>query len=173
VLALVNSVTTTTNTVWNGAKFDVLLNTAVGKQFDSKRGPDNADHAGVAKTQPMLTECREVPGRRTPRSRLMQQPLFEQEMVDGRWYTAAEAGLRSSRRRHREEPRAHERHTGRGYGDSADGHRPATFTVIGYHVKPVEQRRQLLRARADAEGQCSTPDTVNGYFVAMTSADHE
>jgi len=171
VLALVNSVTTTTNTVWNGAKFDVLLNTAVGKQFDTKAVQIMQTTPGVAKTQPMLTNAVKFQGDDATVTGFMQQPLFEQEMVDGRWYTAAEAASG-----------AHvaviaknlARTSGTGVGDTvtlqtATG--PATFTVIGITSSQWNNGVNFYVPLQTLKTVLDT-DTVNGYFVAMTSADH-
>ena len=67
VLALVNSVTATTNKVWNEANFDVVLNTVVGKQFDAKAVHLIRSTPGVADGQPML-ETRSSSRARTPSS---------------------------------------------------------------------------------------------------------
>lgn len=171
VLALVNSVTTTTNTVWNGAKFDVLLNTAVGKQFDAKAVQIMQTTPGVAKTQPMLTNAVKFQGDDATVTGFMQQPLFEQEMVDGRWYTAAEAASG-----------AHvaviaknlARTSGTGVGDTvtlqtATG--PATFRVIGITSSQWNNGVNFYVPLQTLKTVLDT-DTVNGYFVAMTSADH-
>ena len=55
VLALINSVTTTTNAVWNQARWDVELDTAVGTQFDARADRLIRTTPGVAQAQPMLT----------------------------------------------------------------------------------------------------------------------
>ena len=52
VLALINSVTATTNAVWNQAHWDVELDTAVGTQFDSRAGRLIRTTPGVAQAQP-------------------------------------------------------------------------------------------------------------------------
>jgi putative ABC transport system permease protein len=171
VLALVNSVTTTTKTVWNGAHFDVLLNTAVGKQFDAKAVRVIETTQGVAETQPMLTNAIKFKGEDATVTGFTAQPLFEQEMIEGRWYSSAEA-----------DSGAHvaviaknlARTNGTGVGDTvtlqtAAG--PATFRIIGitssqwnngvnFYV-PLQTLKTILET-----------DTVNGYFVAMASADH-
>jgi putative ABC transport system permease protein len=171
VLALVNSVTTTTNTVWNGAKFDVMLNTAVGKQFDTKAVQIIQTTPGVAKTQPMLTNAVKFQGDDATVTGFMQQPLFEQEMTEGRWYSAAEA---TSGAHVAVIAKNLARTSGTGVGDTvtlqtATG--PATFKVIGITSSQWNNGVNFYVPLQTLKTVLNT-DTVNGYFVAMTNADH-
>jgi putative ABC transport system permease protein len=171
VLALVNSVTTTTNKVWNGANFDVLLNTAVGKQFDTQAVHVMRSTPGVAGLQPMIENSVKFKGKDAWVTGFAEKPLFKQEMSSGRWYSSDEAGSG-----------AHvaviaknlARVTGTGVGDqvtleTAAG--PAQFRIIGttssqwnnglnFYV-PLKTVKVVLHA-----------DTVNGYFVQIGNKDH-
>jgi putative ABC transport system permease protein len=171
VLALVNSVTTTTNTVWNGAHFDVLLNTVVGKQFDTRAVRVMNATPGVAQTQPMLVNTVKFKGKDAAVTGFTQRPLFEQKMIGGRWYTPAEVAAR-----------AHvaviaknlARTTGTHVGDTvtlktASG--PASFRVIGMTSSQWNNGLNFYVPLQTAQAVLHT-STVNGYFVQTTSRDH-
>jgi putative ABC transport system permease protein len=171
VLALVNSVTTTTNTVWNGAHFDVLLNTAVGKQFDAQAVQVMNATPGVAQTQPMLVNTVKFKGKDAAITGFTERPLFEQKMIGGRWYTPAEVASR-----------AHvaviaknlARTTGTQVGDTvtlktASG--PASFRVIGMTSSQWNNGLNFYVPLQTAQAVLHTT-TVNGYFVRTTSRDH-
>jgi len=171
VLALVNSVTTTTNTVWNGAHFDVLLNTVVGNQFDAKAVRVMKATPGVAQTQPMLVNSVKFKSKDASLTGFTERPLFEQKMIGGRWYTAAEA-----------RSRAHvaviaknlARTTGTHVGDTvtlqtASG--PVSFRVIGMTSSQWNNGLNFYVPLQTAKAVLDT-STVNGYFVRTTSRDH-
>jgi putative ABC transport system permease protein len=171
VLALVNSVTTTTNTVWNGAHFDVLLNTVVGKQFDARAVRVMNATPGVAQTQPMLVNSVKFKGKDAAITGFTERPLFEQKMVDGRWYTPTEAASR-----------AHvaviaknlARVTGTRVGDTvtlktASG--PASFRVIGMTSSQWNNGLNFYVPLQTAKAVLHTA-TVNGYFVQTANRDH-
>jgi putative ABC transport system permease protein len=171
VLALVNSVTTTTNTVWNGAHFDVLLNTVVGKQFDARAVRVMNATPGVAQTQPMLVNTVKFKGKDAAITGFTERPLFEQKMIGGRWYTPAEAAAR-----------AHvaviaknlARTTGTHVGDTitlktASG--PASFRVIGMTSSQWNNGLNFYVPLQTAQAVLHTT-TVNGYFVRTTSPNH-
>jgi putative ABC transport system permease protein len=171
VLALVNSVTTTTNSVWNTAKFDVLLNTAVGKQFDAKAAHIMQTTPGVAGAQPLLENALKFQGKDAGISGYADRPLFEQPIVNGRWYTPTEAASG-----------AHvtviaknlARTTGTGVGDTvklqlASG--PETFRVIGETSSQWNNGLNFYVPLQTLKTVLGTT-TVNGYFIQTTSADH-
>jgi putative ABC transport system permease protein len=171
VLALVNSVTTTTNKVWNGANFDVSLNTVVGKQLDAKAVRVINTTPGVAGTQPTLLNGLKFKGKDAYVNGFAQQPLFKQDMVAGRWYTPAEA--RSG---------AHvaviaknlARTTGTHVGDTvtlktASG--PASFRVIGTTSSQWNNGLSFYVPLTTLKAILHT-NTVNGYFVQTASRDH-
>ena len=63
VLALINSVTTTTNAVWNQARWDIELDTAVGTQFDARADRLIRTTPGVAQAQPVLSNLIKFKGK--------------------------------------------------------------------------------------------------------------
>jgi putative ABC transport system permease protein len=171
VLALVDSVTTTTNTVWNGAHFDVQLNTAVGRQFDANAARLIRTTTGVAQTQPLLVNNVKFKGKDAAITGFAARPLFEQKMIDGRWYTPAEAAAR-----------AHvaviaknlARTTGAHVDDTvtlktASG--PAAFRIIGLTSSQWNNGLNFYVPLQTAQAILHTP-TVNGYFVRTTGRDH-
>jgi putative ABC transport system permease protein len=171
VLALVDSVTTTTKTVWNGARFDVQLTTAVGRQFDANAARVIRTTRGVAQAQPLLENSVKFKGKDAAVTGFAARPLFEQTMIDGRWYTPAEAASR-----------AHvaviaknlARTTGTHVDDTvtlttASG--PASFRIIGLTSSQWNNGLNFYVPLQTAEAILHTT-TVNGYFVRATSRDH-
>ena len=171
VLAVVNSVTTTTNKVWNGSNFDVMLNTVVGKQFDAKAVRVIKTTPGVAGTQPILENGLKFKGKDAFVSGFAQQPLFKQDMAAGRWYSPAEAASG-----------AHvaviakniARTTGTHVGDrvtlqTAAG--PASFRVIGTTSSQWNNGLSFYVPLKTLKAVLHT-STVNGYFVQTASRDH-
>jgi putative ABC transport system permease protein len=171
VLALVNSVTTTTNSVWNTARFDVLLNTVVGRQFDSKAAHIMQTTPGVAGTQPLLENGLKFQGKDARITGFADRPLFKQPIVNGRWYTSAEAASG-----------AHvtviaknlARTTGTGVGDTvklqlASGLQ--TFRVVGETSSQWNNGLNFYAPLKTLKTALGTT-TVNGYFIQTTSTDH-
>lgn len=171
VLALVNSVTTTTNTVWNGAHFDVLLNAVVGKQFDANAVRVIKATPGVEQTQPMLVNSVKYKGKDAAITGFTERPLFEQKMSSGRWYTPAEA---ASRARVAVIAKNLARMTGTLVGDdvtlrTAAG--PVSFRVIGMTSSQWNNGLNFYVPLQTAKAVLHTT-TVNGYFVRTSSRDH-
>jgi putative ABC transport system permease protein len=171
MLAVINSVTTTTNTVWNGANFDVLLNTVVGNQFDANAVRVIKATPGVSGTQPMLVNNLKFKGKDAAVTGFTDKPLFEQTMVDGRWYTPADAASQ-----------AHvaiiaknlANATGTHVGDrvtfkTAAG--PASFRIIGITSSQWNNGLNFYAPLNTVKALLHT-STVNGYFVQTTSRDH-
>ncbi|MGE5690056.1 MAG: FtsX-like permease family protein [Pseudomonadota bacterium] len=171
VLALVDSVTRTTNAVWNEARWDIELNTVVGTQFDARADRLIRTTPGVARAQPTLTNLLTFKGEDAFLDGFPEQPLFRTPITEGRMFTGAEA---ASRARVAVIARNLARTTGTHVGETvtlqtAAG--PASFRVIGetssqwyngvnFYV-PLQTLQELLQR-----------DTVNGYLIATTSADH-
>lgn len=91
VLSLVAGVTRTTGAVWDDMKFDVMLNTSVGKQFDSRAERVAHTTPGVAAIQPVLLNDVKFDGKDATAWGLPQHPLFQPKVSVGRWYSAEEA----------------------------------------------------------------------------------
>jgi putative ABC transport system permease protein len=171
VLALVNSVTTTTNNVWNEANFDVVLNTVVGKQFDTNAVRLIRTTPGVADGQPMLENALKFKGKDAFVTGFTEQPMFKQDLAAGRWYLPAEAASR-----------AHvaviaknlANTTGTHVGDrvtlkTASG--PASFRIIGITSSQWNNGLNFYVPLETLKATLHT-DTVNGYFVDTTNPDH-
>jgi putative ABC transport system permease protein len=91
VLALINSVTATTNAVWNQARWDIELDTTVGTQFDARAGRLIRATPGVARAQPALTNLIKFDGKDAFLNGYRSRPLFETPISRGRWFSGQEA----------------------------------------------------------------------------------
>ena len=91
VLALINSVTATTNAVWNQAHWDIELDTVVGTQLDTRADRLIRTTPGVAHAQPALTNLIKFDGKDAFLNGYRGRPLFETPISHGRWFTAQEA----------------------------------------------------------------------------------
>jgi putative ABC transport system permease protein len=171
VLALINTVTKTTNDVWNQAHWDISLDTTVGTQFDPAAAQLIRTTKGVAYAQPYLMNVLKYEGKDAFLNGYPGKPLFETPLTHGRWFTAAEAAS-DSRVAIIAENLA--RTTGTRVGETvtlqtAAG--PARFKVIGetstqwnngtaFYV-PLQTMQSLLGL-----------DTVNAYLIRTTNRDH-
>jgi putative ABC transport system permease protein len=171
VLALINTVTKTTNDVWNQARWDIEINTAVGTQFDSQAARLISETPGVAHAQPYLLNQLKFAGKDAFLDGYRGKPLFETPLTEGRWFTTAEAATQAPVAIIGENLA---RTTGTHVGETvtlqtAAG--PARFKVIGetstqwnngtaFYV-PLTTMQKLLRL-----------DTVNAYLIRTTSRDH-
>ena len=171
VLALIATVTKTTNQVWNQARWDVELNTAVGTQFDARSQHLIQRTPRVASAQPYLMNLLKFKGKDGWLYAFPQQPMFETPITRGRMFTPADA---ASHARVAVIAANFARATGTHVGDqvtlqTAAG--PASFRVIGMTTSqwyngtgffaPLKTVQQLLGR-----------DTVNGYLIRTTSRDH-
>jgi putative ABC transport system permease protein len=172
VLALIDTVTNTTNQVWNQARWDVELNTAVGTQFDARA--QGLIHAtpGVASAQPYLMNLLKFKGKDGWLYAFPRQPMFETPVTEGRMFTPADT---ASRARVVVIAANFARTTGTDVGDrvtlqTASG--PASFRVIGktssqwYNgtgfFAPLSTVQEILHRH-----------TVNGYLVRTLSRNHD
>jgi putative ABC transport system permease protein len=171
VLALGDSVTKTTNAVWNQSRWDIELNTVVGTQFDARAARLIRTTPGVARAQPTLRNGLKFKGKDAFVSAFPQQPMFETPITEGRMFTSTDA---ASRARVAVIASNLARATGTEVGETvtlqtAAG--PVSFRVIGktssqwyngvnFYV-PLQTMQEILHR-----------DTVNGYLIATTSADH-
>jgi putative ABC transport system permease protein len=171
VLALIDTVTKTTNQVWNQARWDVELNTAVGTQFDAPAQRLIRRTPGVASSQPYLMNLLKFKGKDGWLYAFPRQPMFETPITEGRMFTPADA---ASHGRVVVIAGNFARTTGTHVGDrvtlqTAAG--PASFRVIGVtssqwyngtgFFAPLQTVQQILHR-----------DTVNGYLIRTTSRDH-
>jgi putative ABC transport system permease protein len=171
VLALINSVTTTTNAVWNQARWDIELDTTVGTQLDNRADRLIRTTEGVARAQPALTNLIKFEGKDAFLNGYRGRPLFETPVSHGHWFTGEAAATH-----------AHvaviasnlARATGTQVGDQVTlqtGAGPKSFQVVGetttqwnngtaFYV-PLQTMQSLLGI-----------DTVNSYLIQTTSSDH-
>ena len=171
VLALVDSVTSTTNAVWNQARFDLVVNTAVGKQFDAAAGRLIRGTPGVARAEPSLSNSVTYDGKDAFVTAFPGEPMFVAPITDGRWYSAAE-GRTGARVAVISKNLA--RTTGTHVGERVTletSAGPASFRVVGvtssqwnnglgFYV-PLKTVQMILHS-----------SSVNSYFIRTRSADH-
>jgi putative ABC transport system permease protein len=171
VLALMDSVTRTTNQVWNDSRFDITLNTMVGRQFDGRAARLIRTTPGVAETQPSLTNLLKYKGKDGFVTGYAQDPMFRVEVTSGRWYTPAESAARA---RVAVIASNLARVTGTQTGDvatlqTATG--PARFRVIGETSSQWNNGMNFFVPLTSLQALLDS-DTVNGYFVRTASRDH-
>jgi putative ABC transport system permease protein len=171
VLALIDSVTTTTNAVWNQARWDIELDTVVGTQLDARADRLIRATPGVARAQPTLTNLIKFDGKDAFLNGYRGRPLFETPITDGRWFSAQEAATNA---RVAVIAANLARTTGTRVGDEValqTGAGSRSFHVVGmtstqwnngiaFYV-PLQTMQSLLGI-----------DTVNGYLIQTASSDH-
>jgi ABC-type lipoprotein release transport system permease subunit len=171
VLALVDSVTKTTNAIWNQSRWDIELNTVVGTQFDARAARLIRQTPGVARAQPTLTNLLKFKGKDAFLDGFPQQPMFQTPITEGRMFTRADS---ASHARVAVIANNLARATGTHVGETVTLQTAAglaSFRVIGktssqwyngvnFYV-PLQTMQEILHR-----------DTVNGYLIATTSADH-
>jgi putative ABC transport system permease protein len=171
VLALINSVTATTNAVWNQARWDIELDTVVGTQLDARADRLIRSTPGVARAQPALTNLIKFEGKDAFLNGYRGRPLFETPISHGRWFSPHEAVTRA---RVAVIAGNLARMTGTRAGDRVTletGAGPRSFRVVGvtstqwnngtaFYV-PLQTMQSLLGI-----------DTVNSYLIQTASADH-
>ncbi|HSC91843.1 MAG TPA: FtsX-like permease family protein [Gaiellaceae bacterium] len=172
VLALVNSVTQTTNEVWDEMTYDLTLDTVVGKQFDAGAERLIRDTPGVARAQPMLANGLKFEGDDAFAMGLADRQMFAPKLIDGRWYTPAES---ASNARVAVIAENIARVTGTEVGDevtleTAAG--PASFRIVGETSNQWNNGLNFYVPLSTLQEVLGT-DTVNGYFVGTTSGDHD
>ena len=172
VLALMNSVTSTTEAAWNELHYDLDLNTAVGKQLDADADRLIRTTPGVAVAQPVLTNTVKAAGKDAAVWGLSPQPMFEQKVVAGRWFTAREEAAGApvtviAKNMARE--------FGAKVGDTvsigtASG--PRTLRIVGMTGTQMENGLLFLTPLSTLRAILDSPDTVNAYWVRTTAPDH-
>jgi putative ABC transport system permease protein len=171
VLALIDTVTKTTNQVWNDARWDVEVNTAVGTQFDARASRLIRSTPGVAKAQPFLVNLLKYKGRDGWLYAFPEQPMFATPILHGRMFTPADGAARAHVAVIAEN---FARTTGTHVGDrvtlqTAAG--PATFRVIGVTSSQWYNGTGFFAPLATVE-QVLQRDTVSGFLIRTSSRDH-
>jgi putative ABC transport system permease protein len=172
VLALMNSVATTTETAWNQLHYDVDLNTVVGKQLDAEAERLIRTTPGVAVAQPVLMNMVKAEGEDAYAWGLTPRPMFDRKVVAGRWFSDREQAATA--------PVAViatniARAIGVDVGDTvtirtASG--PASLRVVGMTGTQMQNGLLLLTPLSTLRAILNSPDSVNAYWVRTTSPDH-
>jgi putative ABC transport system permease protein len=171
VLALIDTVTKTTNQVWNQARWDIEVNTAVGTQFDPRASQLIRSTPGVARAQPFLVNLLKYQGKDGWLYAFPQQPMFETPIVQGRMFTPADGTARAHVAVIAEN---FARATGTHVGDrvtlqTAAG--PARFRVIGETSSQWYNGTGFFAPLATVE-QVLHRDTVNGFLIRTSARGH-
>jgi putative ABC transport system permease protein len=171
VLALIDTVTNTTNQVWNQARWDVELNTSVGTQFDARARRLIRATPGVANAQPYLMNLLRFKGKDGWLYAFPRQPMFETPITEGRMFTPADT---ASQARVVVIAANFARTTGTEVGDrvmlqTAAG--PASFRVIGKTSSQWYNGTGFFAPLSTVQ-EILGRHTVNGYLVRTRSRSH-
>jgi putative ABC transport system permease protein len=172
VLALMNSVTTTTEAAWNQLHYDLDLNTVVGKQLDADAEQLIRGTPGVATAQPVLMNMVKAAGKDAFAWGLPPQPMFDRKVLAGRWFTAAEEATAAPVTVIAENIA---RELGAEVGDrvqigTASG--PRTLRVVGMTGTQMQNGLLFLAPLSTMRAILNSPDTVNAYWV-RTARPHD
>ena len=172
VLALMNSVTSTTEEAWNQLHYDLDLNTVVGKQLDTNADRLIRTTPGVAIAQPVLMNAVKAQGEDAFAWGLPPRPMFDQKVEQGRWFTSNEESAGA--------PvtviaKNIARAIDADVGDTvtiqtAAG--PARLRIVGSTGTQMQNGLLLLTPLSTLRRVLHSPDTVNGYWVRTSSPDH-
>ena len=172
VLALMNSVTSTTAAAWNQLHYDLDMNTVVGKPLDAEADRLIRTTPGVARAQPVLMNMVKADGNDASAWGLPPRPMFDQKVVAGRWFTE------------REEARsAHvtviAKNIARAIGADVGGtvtiqtaSGPARLRIVGMTGTQMQNGLLFLTPLSTLRAILDSPDTVNAYWVRTSSTDH-
>ncbi|MGE5273330.1 MAG: FtsX-like permease family protein [Verrucomicrobiota bacterium] len=171
VLALIDTVAKTTNDVWNQARWDIELDTAVGTQLDARADRLIRMTPGVARAQPTLTNLIKFDGKDAFLNGYPGRPLFDTPVTHGRWFTPQESAANA---RVAVIASNLARATGTHVGDevklqTAAG--PKSFRVVGVTSTQWNNGTAFyvpLQTMQTALGI----DTVNSYLIQAASSDH-
>jgi len=172
VLALMNSVTSTTEAAWNQLHYDLDLNTVVGKPLDTEADRLIRTTPGVAIAQPVLMNMVKADGKDASVWGLPPRPMFDRKVVAGRWFTAGEeSGSAAVTVIAKNIARA----IGAGVGDTvtiqtASG--PTRLRVVGMTGTQMQNGLLFLTPLSTLRAILHSPDNVNAYWVRTSSPDH-
>ena len=170
VLALMNSVTSTTEAAWNQLHYDLDLNTVVGKPLDAQADRLIRTTPGVATAQPVLMNMVKADGKDASAWGLPPRPMFDRKVVDGRWFTPREetegAAVTVIAKNIA-------RAIGADVGDTvtiqtAPG--PASLRIVGMTGTQMQNGLLFLTPLSTLREILDSPDTVNAYWVRTTSS---
>jgi putative ABC transport system permease protein len=172
VLALMNSVTSTTEAAWNQLHYALDLNTVVGKPLDAQADRLIRTTPGVATAQPVLMNMVKADGKDASAWGLPPRPMFDRKVIDGRWFSPREetegAAVTVIAKNIA-------RAIGADVGDTvtiqtASG--PASLRIVGMTGTQMQNGLLFLAPLSTLRKILDSPDTVNGYWVQTTSLDH-
>ena len=172
VLALMNSVTSTTEAAWNQLHYDLDLNTVVGKPLDTEADRLIRTTPGVAIAQPVLTNMVKADGKDASLWGLPPRPMFDQKVVAGRWFTdGEETGSAAVTVIAKNIAKA----IGADVGDTvtiqtASG--PTRLRVVGMTGTQMQNGLLFLTPLSTLRTILHSPDNVNAYWVRTSSPDH-
>ena len=172
VLALMNSVTSTTEAAWNQLHYDLDLNTVVGKPLDAQADRLIRTTPGVTIAQPVLMNVVKAEGKDASVWGLPPRPMFDRDVVAGRWFTGREEnGASAVTVIAKNIARA----IGADVGDTvtiqtASG--PASLRIVGMTGTQMQNGLLFLTPLSTLRAILNSPETVNAYWVRTSSADH-
>lgn len=171
VLALGTSVGDLTRGFFANARWDVWATTYASKPFDAAALRTVAGLPGVAETQPLLTNGARAAGANVQAWGLPDDPMYEPELVAGRWYSPQEVRSRA--------PvavigAAVGETAGVGVGDTLPVRTAAGVTpvrVVGVTTNEVFQGAMVYLPLRTLQSVLGTPGAVNNVWVQSTSQD--
>ena len=172
VLALMNSVTSTTEEAWNQLHYDLDLNTVVGKQLDAEADRLIRTTPGVEIAQPVLMNAVKAEGKNAFAWGLSRRPMFDRKVEQGRWFTSEEERTGAPVTVIAENIA---RAISADVGDAvtmrtAAG--PAELRIVGMTGTQMQNGLLLLTPLSTLRTILDSPDTVNAYWVRTRSPDH-
>lgn len=171
VLALGTSVGNLTQGFFANVRWDITATTYASKPFDAEALRTVASLPGVAETQPLLTNGARVEGKNVQAWGLPDNPMYEPELVAGRWPTPQE--VRS---------RARVAVIGQAVADTAGVRAGDTLPVrtaagvvpvrvVGVTTNEIFQGAMVYLPLRTLQSVLGTPDAVNNVWVRSASQD--
>lgn len=171
VLALGTSVGNLTQGFFANVRWDITATTYASKPFDAEALRTVASLPGVAETQPLLTNGARVEGKNVQAWGLPDNPMYEPELVAGRWPTPQEV---RSRARVAVIGQAVADTAGVGAGDTLPVRTAAgviPVRVVGVTTNEIFQGAMVYLPLRTLQSVLGTPDAVNNVWVRSASQD--
>lgn len=173
VLALGTSVGNLSEGFFSTARWDVWATTYASKPFDAQALRTVASLPGVAQAQPLLTNAARVSGANVQAWGLPENPMYDPELVAGRWPTAQEV---RDRTRVAVVGKAVAERAGADVGDrlvvqTAAG--PVPMRIVGITTNEIFQGAMVYLPLRTLQDILGTPGAVNNVWVHTASQDHD
>lgn len=173
VLALGTSVGNLAEGFFSTARWDVWATTYASKPFDARALRTVAQLPGVARTQPLLTNAARVSGASVQAWGMPEDPMYDPELVAGRWPTAQEV---RDRTRVAVVGKAVAERAGADVGDrlvvqTAAG--PVPMRIVGITTNEIFQGAMVYLPLRTLQDILGTPGAVNNVWVHTASQDHD